>query len=890
MIAVAARRAAVVSGLLVFAAACAGEGSDIGPRLPRIPDASSKVVLLDDQNRGVVAGTVSIVGTPMQAITGRNGRGDFLAVPSGRVLLRADGSAGAAASGDRLATIQVAVTMAGDVPMPIHLPDLPDSASSVVPTGLQGAPTALTSPNGSIVNIAAGITVSVPGAAGTTDIRIGDLAAQHLPGDLPRAGTPLLLFGAGVFVHPQDATFSPGIDIDIADDLNIGSGSAALYRLNPDTGEWGSVANVGVTVAGGRISVSGALTGGGLYAFGDVVTSTSLAGRVVDAEGLGVPGAMVRVDHLHTMTRGDGTFLLSEVPAAFGDGSPRTAQLECFAGGSWLPVIATLAVPIAGAAVDVGDVTLDTVLAGNVRVQQVVRARAEAFQPARLSSLAGDVALFTTCDANGQALFEDFPAGFFGFQEARRRNDIEVFYGQAVGFIDGGRRWLDSFQFLFNRGWFIDVGATRVYACDSVGGGPLLDAAIVETEEPNIGFLGLTRENGTLFGGRGFRGRLTASLRSERDGRSITHAFTLQRPDSDKNEMPLRRVLRQPLGAFERHGLVAGTLTGVTPSSEHGLRVTRRITAQEWWDEIVEGIPMQTSLPIDVDPATTHGTFQAGVAAAGGHLAAIEYTVTGSGNMLQSVGLLTEFQPVEGGVTARDVALQFAANETFSLVGAAASVDAAIDLNALELALGLELSNGHFVDVARDLAGSYAVAGGDLQFTLPMLPGSLGEGRWRALLRGATTAGGVTSTHASLLSLAEPTTTGVVLPAFPTLTSPAPAASVPASGFTVDYALPVGAFGGMIELRSEAASDLLLWQVLVPSGDPGFTFVTLPAEVETPLIAGRTYTLTVTAWFGDVDIRTRNPLADTVSFAQTVGLIEAGITQVSRRSIQITTL
>ena len=37
--------------LLLLFAACKGDGSDIGPKLERLPDASSKVLLLDDQNR-----------------------------------------------------------------------------------------------------------------------------------------------------------------------------------------------------------------------------------------------------------------------------------------------------------------------------------------------------------------------------------------------------------------------------------------------------------------------------------------------------------------------------------------------------------------------------------------------------------------------------------------------------------------------------------------------------------------------------------------------------------------------------------------------------------------------------------------------------------------------
>ena len=53
MMGAACRRDLFATSLIVLlAAACNGGGSDIGPRLARIPDSSAKVQLLDDQNRG----------------------------------------------------------------------------------------------------------------------------------------------------------------------------------------------------------------------------------------------------------------------------------------------------------------------------------------------------------------------------------------------------------------------------------------------------------------------------------------------------------------------------------------------------------------------------------------------------------------------------------------------------------------------------------------------------------------------------------------------------------------------------------------------------------------------------------------------------------------------
>ncbi|MGK0304140.1 MAG: hypothetical protein ACI89X_005048, partial [Planctomycetota bacterium] len=758
MMGAACRRDLVATSLIVLlAAACNGGGSDIGPRLPRIPDASTKVQLLDDQNRGVVSGRASVVGTTTQALTGRNGRGDFLAAPRGDMIIRADGSDGAATAGDRLGTLQVAMTVSGtDLPAPIHLPDLPDSASALLSAGVASPNTPITSVGGTIVTVSSGVVINT-GTSGPITVRVGDLLPEHLPGNLPLAGSMTNLFSCGVFIDPPDATFSPGLDIDVSDDLSLATTNATLYRLDPDTGEWVSAGNA--NASGGRIQLAGVLTRGGLYAFGIGVPDRTVIGRVIDVDGDPVRDVMVRVDHRVGATGGDGSFSIDFVPATLADGvTSRTAVIELFAGGIWLPVVASSTVAVSASvsteAVDAGDLTLDTVLAGNIRVQQVVRARADPFQPARYGSLDGDVALFTTSDANGQAMFEDVPAGFFGSQEGRRRNVQEVFYGQAVGFLEGGRRWLDSYQFLFDQSWFVGTRSNRGYLCDSIGGGPIRDAAVVEGNQANVGFLALSRENGLVFAERGFRGRATATVRTARDGKSITHGYSVDSPSSDHLELPLRRVLRTPLGAFDRHGLIAGDLTGAGPTALHSIRTTRRFAPQEWWDEIVEGVPMQSSLPVDVDPATTHLQYQVGMDRSGGHLAAIEFLAPAGENTLQKMGVLADYQPIEGALTARDVPLDLVADTQFSLPGATTSVDPEVDLNTLDLALGLIRENGNLVDVGRDLDGSYdMVTSGAISFTLPALNGDLLNNQWLALLSGTKTTASVTSSHASLVAM-----------------------------------------------------------------------------------------------------------------------------------------
>ena len=883
------RRLLVPFSCFALLAACAGDGSDIGPRLPRIPDESSKILLFDDDNHGVVSATVALAGTTTSALTGRNGRGDFLATPRGRLLFDVDPSWAAATAGDTLGGYRVALSVTGpDAPTPLHVPTLLDSASAVVNVGLQANPVTISSAHG-VLTLASGVSVAVEGVTETTSLSLGELSAEHLPGDLPSSGVGTRLFSRGFYVAPLDAAFSRGLDLDVDDDIRATTLSAELFRLDDQTGEW---VVVGVaTSAAGRLTASGVIERGGLYAFGVIVTDVrSVAGCVVDVVGLPVPDVMVTVDQRHTTTASDGTFLLDDVAATYGDGALRDAQLELYAGGSWLPAIASLTVSGSSSATDVGDVELDTVYAGNVRVQQVLRARADGLQPARLSSVIGDVALSATSDVNGQATFEDVPAGYFGFQEGRRRDTRDVFYGQQVGFLEVGRRWLDSYQFLIDRPWFQGTRSTRGYVCDRVGGGPIEFAYIVEGETADVGYIGETRETGQLFGERGFKRRATATLRTERDGAAITHGFTVEFPGSDHQEFPMRRVLRRSLGNFDRHGYVTGSVTGANSGSSYDTRVTRRMTRQDLWDAAVEGIAVPSVFPVDLAVGPTQSDFRVGLPVAGGNIAVVELVETNGKDRLAQCAVLADVREgiVEGANLTLDAPIPLVASTQFVLQDALAGAPAEVDASSLQLSVGQLVDGAGVVDVARRVDGSVSAAGADLELALPPL--SAGA-QWILLLGGEQTSASVTSSHYSMVDLEDTTTIGFGFRAFPTLTAPAPGETVAASGFDVEFSLPAGALGGKIELHSEAAGngDTLIWEVLVPPDEPDFRFVQLPIEAETPLIANRTYTLTVSAWFGTVEMLSPDVYGDFVAFAQSIALIEGGVRQVTMKSIEIQT-
>ena len=885
-----------VLSLVVILPACSGDGSDLGPTLAELPKASSKLVVLDDQGRGVAEATVTVVGTSLSAITGRNGRGDLLASPAGRLRLRIDGAAAGAVDGDELGTLIVALSASGgDLPGPFHLPDVQGSTGGLLPVGTQTATTVVddSATSGARLTITSGSSLGLANGAADVTVRTASLQPQHLPGDLPTVAGQATLLGRGIYIDPPSLTFTPAADLEVPDDLVLGGGTASLFHLDGDSGEWVTVAS-GITASGGLLTAPTAVATGGLYAFGVTVAAGQVAGRVVDAgtTPVALRGMLVNVDGQLTTTGSDGRFLVDGVAATTADAVARTAQVAVFAGGDWLPVRATATATMSGSAtIDIGDLALDTVPAGNLRFQMITRGRAESKRRSAVSTLFGNVALVTTSDVRGQALFEDVPAQWFGFQDAHGKDRAHIFYAQGLGRLEGGRRWRDVFEYFGERSWYIASGRARVLATDAVGGGPLYDVALITGGPTNQRLLGRTRESGALFADRSLGGRITASHRSARDGRSIVHAFSIDRPSGEHVELPLRQVLRTPQGAFDRHGIVAGELVGADAGREHRLRATRRLELQEWWEDAAEGTSLPSALPIDVDPATTHAAFRAGVASSGGHLVAAELHSAGGITTLDRLGVLADIEPTEGAVLARNLPLDLAATTTFTSPGAVTGLHAGIAVADLTVALALEQPSGRGIDVVRGIGGNHTAVGDDLQLLLPPLAGQLAGHRWFALVQGEGSEGPDQIRQLSLLRLSgqSPEATVPML-AVPTVTAPANGATVSAAGFTVQFTLPAGALYATIELHSQVGGDVALWQVLLPPTAAEFTFTALPTGVDTPLVAGRSYTLTVSACRA-----LAGPLAGTsrsyskiTGLVQSIGALERGIDAIASRTIQVT--
>jgi hypothetical protein len=81
----------------------------------------------------------------------------------------------------------------------------------------------------------------------------------------------------------------------------------------------------------------------------------------------------------------------------------------------------------------------------------------------------------------------------------------------------------------------------------------------------------------------------------------------------------------------------------------------------------------------------------------------------------------------------------------------------------------------------------------------------------------------------------------------PAILSPAPGAMVPASGFTVDYTVPISTLYVVVELRAEMPTVTRAWRAILPASFTSFEFFTPPTQVANPLAPGITWTLSVTA-------------------------------------------
>lgn len=885
----------ILVAALAGASACTeGDGSDIGPKLEPLPGAGYKFQVLDDASRGVVG--ARIVVENRTAVTGRNGRADLFVGLGGSRLVAIGADAASATGPDRLASMAVRVEgVGGGFDGPVWIPDLAPSAGLDLPAGQLATERVLddTASSGAVLTFATGTSI---GSA--VRVRTAVLQRHHLPGSFD-AGT---LVGRGILVDPQGLTglaAVPGATLSVPDDCGMPENAQVrLLRYSAELGTWELVTTG--TVASGRATFVDAVRAGGLHVMvaGPFATGT-VSGRVLNLFDEVVSDAFVRVDSVRTVTDANGNFRCDAVVAVDGSGAPRQVAVEIVAGNYYLPArLALTAQPVANAATDLGTLELETAFGGNIRMLAVEQGRSRGLLRLTTSGERMPGASVGFADAGGEALLEDVPASVIGTTVGLPLSRQEVAESQPQLFFPNGALWYDWNVYFNDFDWYQGGRRTRMQALDALGGGPIRDAYGTRGGTAGGGYVGETQGNGTLATDRGVV-RLTMAVETNSTVGVVTSAVTFDPANAEHLEFPLERAVVPQLGAFDRNGIVRGVLQQASsaPSVRHEVRASRRIEPGEWLEDVMRDRPIPSSMPLKQAPVAPLFAFAAGIGAPVGNLAVAEVASASGSDVLQRVGIQPGLPVVEGAILDRDVALDLVADQSFDAPDALQGLDPAIAPADLAFDLALLLPSNLGCDVVRGIEGNKAATADDLQLSLPPLVGGAAGANWLCALRGSAATAGSTIDQRSLLVF-DASRTAPVTPflSVPVITSPLPGDSVPASGFTVAYQAPAGALWVEIELRSTVTgtnglADTCVWRVIAPATSTSHTLVALPSQSVTPLLPGRSYTLTVSAFRADRGIlpTLTDPYYQLTRYFLSLDLFEAGVTAVSRRTITIAT-
>ncbi|GDY02240.1 hypothetical protein LBMAG49_15690 [Planctomycetota bacterium] len=885
-----------VLSVLCLLAACQGNGSDLGPSLPPLPGPSAKVQVLDDEGRGVCGAQVFVGGA--RAATGRQGRGDLFASINGPQRLTVDAAAASATASDLLVGLVCTVAMTGgDVPTVVYLPNV-GASNVLVVNGSVPVNTQLNDlgNSGATLNLSAGTLVSF--VAPSVTLRLARLAARHIPGELPVATSGAYLFSSGYLVDPLAVSFLPSATLEVENELGlpVPPAVAEVYKLDRISGSWSRNGSASVNVAG-RL-VFDTIDSGGLYvaAFAVPLVST-IQGLAVGGQNLSVGATFVAADGARAIGSNAGSFTLQPIAATLADGTPRRVTIELRGSGSWLPTkgLIETGVLVAGTTTNVGNVLVDTVPVANYRVLAIERARIEPLLRVGWGSelaLTGSVSIL---NAQGTYTFEDIGLGNYGFSAAHPYDSNDLFYCRNSGSADLGTRWFDVDVFFGKVGWHLGGDNTLAYVSDQVSSCPAINAGLVQGTVDGQGLIGFVNQTGMLVVNRNFSGSATGSQQTRIASRSITSAITFMSPNCDSLELPVRRSLHPSIGNFDRNGMVRGNLTGFLPSSEQRLRASRLLVMDDWVGEVLIDEPIISRYPVKVGASVEPGKFMVGIASPMGNVAVAEGTDLGGHFTLAAVGILAGLAVPEAVVTPRDLPIDRPANTDFVAQTALAGLDPSFTIADLSFDLALLQPSAFVVDVARNIGGnlSRTGTGTDLRLRLPNLTGALVGSSWLTALHAEAHDATTATTQRLLLSLAIGATPARSFLPLPLLTAPVNGAVVLASGFDVGFSLPAAAMYATLDLRSEAPTNLvdeLRWEVVVPPGTTAFRFWLLPSNVAKPLVAGRTYTLTLTAFAAQGGLREFNgsPYTDTIQFWQTIGIGTRGVTAVSSQKITIT--
>ncbi len=855
--------------------ACTGEGSDIGPDLPLVPDATYVVQVADAEGRPICTASVSLdVPDAAPGHTDRSGRAAFgVAAPAGAALF-VDGRRGSAVPGDLFDALllQVPTGSPPDEPLfVVQLADLSGSAPLTLPTGFNAFGRTLDDSawSGAVLRIAPGTSVLAGPPVDSVELRSGSLpAGTAVP--LPRlvdGRAPVA--NAAIQIAPLQLSLDPGAQLEAPNDLGLPAGAAcALYRTSLVDGAWELVGPAEVGAGGDRIlSEPGAVTHGGLYRFAVAAASTTdVVGQLTrGATEAGQEGVLVRCGDVVLRTPADGKFTLASVAATDAVGSVRELDLR-HAGGRYLtPGGGTQKVtPLPGAATEVPPIGVTVRYASDVRVLLVGRGRTDPWRALGMNSIDRSGADFGIVRGDAAVLLQDIPSGPVSYLMARpsERYAQQVDIVQGIGFVGERVRISDLRGYFVNEPWIRGWGGgTSLWTIDRRGGGLLDDVRTYRrTDGGPDEFIAESNQFLVPRMELGPPREASCTYVSSADGVTIHSAFSVRDCEGVRLELPLRRAGGAPFGEFDPFALVRGSVPA-GPGAEPFVEGRGTELAETWVDRIIGVLPgpgREPVLPRRLDLDVAGGRdFEVGVSRFDGVLLAGTVDDSAAGPSLRSVSILDALQLDPGAITSIDFDPNrvLPVTEVIGLPQALVGREDFVDPSGFTLALAAEFGDRRLVQIGRGLVGHVTPAGTDAALRVPSRRESLAGVRLWAVLAGeGGAADGSTVIQRSIhrLDAGRPADATPLLAA-PRAVDPAPGGSAPAAGFELRFEAPADATWIHLRLVAESTAEIREWQVLLPPGSSSFDFRDFPGVdgARIAVLAPGTYTVELTA--GRVD-------------------------------------
>jgi hypothetical protein len=879
---------------------CSGNGSDIGPVLPDLPNHTFTVAMVDGQGRPVTGAQATLSGNGASTGSSQAGRIEFARPLTGAQFLDIRAGDATATGIEQFPDLRIPVAVAtgnDEPPRPVVLPDLAAAARVTLTTGNQAGPANLTA-GGVTLNIPAGTQVVTTGGAATVTLVLAALAAEDLPVPLPPAGGGAWLAGRAVWFEPRDVLLAPGAILSLPNDLGLPSGlDATLFRLDTTTGAWQSVGTLQRDASNLLTNAVPLVTGPGIFCAAVVVAATGDAAfTVVGSDQVTVSGVLV-CGPAGAAVRADsnGGVLLRGLPVQDASGAPATLGLVLTAPRGYRPARMRLAATAAGGTFAVANQTLDTVPTGLVQILGIVRGAVAPLRRVRV----GGPRLFTFATgllgADGTVRFPDMELGIYDVRmEADVGLPFEIMRALTRGTLTarGGALDIDLFGARVNPRAGNALNFATLLASDA-GSGAAIEGARMHLVDiaGNQRDVGVTTEFGALSPSGAHLRDATASLTSTRAGATAITCFTVVRVDNVRVELPLLRLLATTGSSFGAFATVAGDLDGGV-----GGALLRKVDGfgplneHDWRTAVLEGQPLAMTLK-RIDPELAAGSTRFRITVPAGPADVVAQRGTGGpgGFTLEALGAVAGLELQSGAVLQATPAFDLPITTPQTLTGLRASLDARIPETALRLDLGAVRSNGRALDLARQLAGNLTVAGADVVAMVPPAASFLAGAPLRLGWVSASAAqGSITRAQGVLFRVAaNPVATS--LPAVPEVIAPPPGAVVAAAGFDFRWTPPPGTNIQLVELLSQTATETLRWQVLLPPDVGIFNFPTLLNNPPRPLIAGRTYKLSVRCYFATEGfaVGTFDEYQRLMGTFASMARSEQGITAVSSASLQV---